>query len=642
MRYGYKLQFISPPIQTSYSPRSMSISASEVTAVKVQELLREGALIVVVPSPGQFISHIFPVPKRTPGEFRIIFDLSILNKFIRKISFRMDNYFTIIGQICRGDFFISIDLSDAYHSIALHPDFMRFMTFIFQNVYYQFTCLPQGLTSSPRIFTKIMKVVLSYFRSFSIRIAAWLDDFLVAASSAALATSQGEFITQRLEQLGFVPNLAKSQLVPVQRIHHVGLVWDSVAYTVSVPDDKLLDIQVKCAKALSVPVSVRFLSSILGSLEFFRWGYMYAPVHYRALQRNVLSFLSKGLSYDTIVTVSRGAREDLTWWTECGSELPPKTLSPFSASLSLISDASLSGWGAWTSEGENVFGSWSSEEATWHINVLELKAVLFAFQCLFRSTYNTSILIKSDNTTVVAYINKQGGTTSKVLCDLALELWAFCIHRNLCIYASHIAGVSNDRADELSRRSSSEHSYFLLQESFDSMCDSLSFSLSLDCFASRLNNKLPAFISRFKDPSSSLVNAFSVSWSDNVYLFPPIPLIFTALTKFRADEVARGVIICPYWPSQPWFPLLLELLIDSPIFFPAGSVQDPDEMLPNHCQFLAWSIGTLPALREGFLETLPNVPSGALSRKPWLGTKGIGENSPLGVIQGKLVTGNCL
>ena len=223
----------------------MSSSATSITSVKVKDLLREGALIVVQPSPGQFISHIFPVPKRTQGEFRIIFDLSILNKFIRKLSFRMDTYITIIGQICRGDFFISIDLTDAYHAIALHPDFMRFMTFIFQNVYYQFTCLPQGLTSSPRIFTKIMRVVLTYFRSFAIKIAAWLDDFLVAASSAALASTQASFITKKLEQLGFVPNLAKSQLVPVQRIHHVGLVWDSVSFTVSVPDDKLQAIQVK-------------------------------------------------------------------------------------------------------------------------------------------------------------------------------------------------------------------------------------------------------------------------------------------------------------------------------------------------------------------------------------------------------------
>ena len=506
-------------------------------------------------------------------------------------------------------------------------------------MYYQFTCLPQGLTSSPRIFTKIMKTVLTYFRSFSIRIAAWLDDFLVAASSAKLASAQAVFITEKLEQLGFVPNLAKSQLVPVQRIHHVGLIWDSVSFTVSVPEDKLLAVQTKCIKALSFPVSVRFLSSILGSLEFFRWGYVHAATHYRALQRNILSFLSKGFSYDTVVTASQSAKLDLQWWIDCGSELPPRTLAPFSADTSLVTDASLSGWGAWSSEGGNVFGSWSSEESTWHINVLELKAVLFGFHCLFRNSFNTSILIRSDNTTVVAYINKQGGTTSKALCDLALELWAFCIHRNLCIHATHIAGVSNDRADELSRRSVSDHSYYLLQDSFDDICASLSFPLVLDCFASRLNSKLPKFISRFMDPSSSLVDAFSLSWSDCVYLFPPIPLIFRVLSKFKADKVKRGVLVCPYWPSQPWFPLLLELLISPPIFIPAGSVMDPDKMLPNHCQFLAWTIGSLPALQEGYRETLPKLHSGALSGRPWLGTREIGESLPIGSIQGKLVTG---
>ena len=191
----------------------------------------------------------------------------------------------------------------------------------------------------------------------------------------------------------------------------------------------------------------------------------------------------------------------------------------------------------------------------------------------------------------------------------------------------------------MSRLCVSEHSYFLLLNAFNALCRSLSFPLSFDCFASRLNNKLPSFISRFSDPASSLVDAFSVSWSDKVYLFPPLPLIFRVLSKFQADKVKRGVIICPYWPSQPWFPLLLDLLIDPPIIFPAGSVRDPDAMLPNHCQYLAWSIGTLPALREGYLETLPKLHSGALSRRLWSGTRGIGESSPLGSIQGKLVMG---
>ena len=181
----------------------------------------------------------------------------------------MDSFFSIMSLISKGDFFISIDLTDAYHAIAMHPLFTRFLTFIFLDTLYQFTCLPQGLTSAPRIFTKVMKAVLSYLRSFAIKIAAWLDDFLLAAKSAELLKEHSSFTLSTLQELGFVPNLEKSQLVPVQRIQHVGLVWDSIAFTVSIPEDKILAIQSKCQVALSSKVKIRFLSSILGSLEFF-------------------------------------------------------------------------------------------------------------------------------------------------------------------------------------------------------------------------------------------------------------------------------------------------------------------------------------------------------------------------------------
>ena len=111
----------------------------------------------------------------------------------------MDSYGSIMALISRGDFFISIDLTDAYHAIAIHPLFRKFLTFIFLGVYYQYTCLPQGLTSSPRIFTKVMKAVLTYLRSFAIKIAAWLDDFIMAAASAELVKSQGDFAVKTFQ-----------------------------------------------------------------------------------------------------------------------------------------------------------------------------------------------------------------------------------------------------------------------------------------------------------------------------------------------------------------------------------------------------------------------------------------------------------
>ena len=130
-----------------------------------------------------------------------------------------------------------------------------------------------------------------------------------------------------------------------------------------------------------------------------------------------------------------------------------------SADLILFSDASKSGWGAWTSVDE-VYGQWSIWESNLHINVLELKSVLFAFQALFCSTYNCSILVISYNMTVVSYINKQGGTTSRVLCDLVLSLWQFCVN-HISLAASHVAGIHNSRADKLSRLEVVDHDYFI-------------------------------------------------------------------------------------------------------------------------------------------------------------------------------------
>ena len=602
----------------------------------MDELLYEGAIIEVNSSPGQFLSHIFPVPKRTPGEFRIIFDLSELNLFIRKTTFRMDSFFSIMSLISKGDFFTSVDLTDAYHAIAMHPLFTRFLTFVFLNTLYQFTCLPQGLTSAPRIFTKVIKAVLSYLRSFAIKIAAWLDDFLLAAKSADLVKEHTSFTLSTLQELGFVPNFEKSQLVPVQRIQHVGLVWDSVAFTVSIPEDKILAIQSKCQEALSSKVKLRFLSSILGSLEFFRWGCPIAVLHFRALQRNVNYFLARNLSYDFKVSPSEEARKDLDWWASCGPSLPPRSLSPFSEDITLFSDASNSGWGAWYSN-HSVYGSWSLAESKEHINIRELKSVLFSFLSLFRTTFSCSILIRSDNSTVVSYINKQGGTSCRILCDLALDLWKFCLSRDINISALHIAGELNIRADKLSRLKLTDHDYSLSSSMFSSLSNAISFPLKVDLFASRLNFKLSNYISWHNDPYSSLVNAFSFKWIENIYIFPPIPLIEKILNKFNNDKVLNGLIICPYWPSKPWFSNLLEMLIDFPLVFPDSSITDPSRLLPRHCHFLAWPIGSVLSQRLAFQETLPNVNSKVLSKIPWLDTKDIGKNSVVGVLQSKLV-----
>ena len=520
----------------------------------------------------------------------------------------------------------------------MHSSSMPYLAFIFLNVCYQFTCLPQGLSPSPRIFTMLMRVVLKFLRSLSIKIGAWIDDFILSASSAALASSHSSLAIQTFEELGFIPNIGKSQLKPVQKLYHLGLIWDTVNYCVSVPLEKLAGVQNRCRRALSSRVSITFLSSILGSIEFFRWGFPYAAVHYRALQRCVTSYLSKGFSYETIISVSRSARKDLEWWIATTYPLPARSLYSFSPDITLFSDSSSTGWGGWTTNNKSTFGFWSQIESSLHVNFLELKAVLMLFQCFFRQSSNCSILIRTDSSTVVAYINKQGGSCSARLCSLALKLWEFCIQRNIMIKAVHVPGIDNSEADALSRMPSNDHSYFLSQEVFDNIQSNLLFPLTIDCFASRLNYKLPIYFSWNHDPLSSMVDAFSVFWPNNIYIFPPLPLINKVISKFISDSVNEGLLITPFWPSSSWYSSLLHLLIDSPFLLLPGYVLDEEKLLPKRCHFLAWPIGCNPAMQQAFLRRLPKLTSKALKEKPFVSTNEVGDGSVCGVVREKLVT----
>ena len=59
----------------------------------------------------------------------------------------------------------SVDLKDTYYSIPIAEDDRTLLVFLWKGKYYQFTCLPNGLSSAPRTFTKILKPVYARLRS---------------------------------------------------------------------------------------------------------------------------------------------------------------------------------------------------------------------------------------------------------------------------------------------------------------------------------------------------------------------------------------------------------------------------------------------------------------------------------------------
>ena len=133
-----------------------------------------------------FISQLFLVSKKGGGK-RPIINLKGLNTFVEKEHFKMESSHMIKDILKPGDWMTKVDLKDAYFMIPLATSQKQLVQFQWQGETYQFNCLPFGLTSAPRVFTKILKVAMTILRSLGLRMITYIDDILIMAETENLA-----------------------------------------------------------------------------------------------------------------------------------------------------------------------------------------------------------------------------------------------------------------------------------------------------------------------------------------------------------------------------------------------------------------------------------------------------------------------
>jgi hypothetical protein len=215
-----------------------------------------------------------------------------------------------------------------------------------------------------------------------------------------------------------------------------------------------------------------------------------------------------------------------------------------------------------------------------------------------------SIIIYLDNSTAVCYINKEGGTKSAQLTAIAKLITGFCEQCQLSVQAVHLAGVLNGEADKESRSSSDASDWMLDSQIFASLNEI--WPMEVDLFGSFWNAQLPRFVSWRPQPEAMAVNAFSVNWSDFLgYLFPPFSMIPKCLEKIRREE-SNAVMICPVWPSQPWYPVMLGMVCETPNLLSSATVQQSTGFTAGRAPPIA-ELRSAPAsrmeiIRQGFRE----------------------------------------
>ena len=298
----------------------------------------------------------------------------------------------------------------------------------------------------------------------------------------------------------------------------------------------------------------------------------------------------------------------LNWWIHHATSHTSCCLQISRWDLTIESDASTKGWGA-SCKGKNTGGPWTSLETSYHINYLELLAAFLALKSFASHQKSITILLRLDNVTAIAYLNKMGGTHSRLLSKLALEIWNWCIDRKIIIHAEHLLGRFNVRADWESRHTTDSTDWMLHREIFHQLQTKMG-PFTIDLFASRTNSQLPVYCSWKPDPEALTVYALSISWKDHYpYMFPPFALIPHCLHKIEEEKVS-ALLIAPVWSNQTWFPLLLKFLIGFPILLPPipDIVTNPHGLnhplaIEGHLPLAAWPVsGNLTAQRDFQME----------------------------------------
>lgn len=573
---GFRLPWKShrPPLLASPPPSirpPRSAERLEVLNQEVQALVDKGAVEIVSPpvTPG-FYCRLFTVPKSSGG-WRPILDLSALNRFIQKVNYRMETFTSIRESFQPGDWAASIDLKDAYFHVLIHRRDRKCLRFQWAGQTLQFRALPFGLSLAPWIFTKVVREYLLSLRSQGIRIRAFLDDWLLQAASRSLCSQHVKIALDRAISLGFRPNYQKSELEPSQHFTFVGMRFDTVSMMVGPSLDRLNRFSSFLQRLLGQDfASARELDSLLGQMESMSSLLVLGRLHKRPLQRafRVLFSQTTGKWDDPIplhgwfVQATEKWR-DLSWLHQQVPILRPQP------SFTLFTDASGSeGWGGHLGnlplEAEGV---WSDQDHKTfsHINLKEMEGVKRCLLNFLPSLVGQAVRLFTDNMSVAAYINKQGGVRSPRLSLAAESLLLWCQDQGISLSARHVSGKMNVLADMLSRPDAVLQTEWTLCHQVLKRVWARFHRPHIDLFATRYSKRLPLYVSPVPDGEAWAVDALNISWSGmQAYAFPPQAILTKVILKARQDKACL-ILIAPLWKAQPWFPDLLQMSVGEPL-----------------------------------------------------------------------------
>lgn len=472
-QFGFSIHYEGP--DTPFRAKNLK-SANEhpnVVREKINKEVTEGRVagpFSMPPFKSFRVSPIGLVPKKEPGQFRLIHHLSYpkgesVNDFIDpdrcSVQYtKFDAAVKMVQDLGKGALLGKADLKQAFRIIPVSKYDFHLLGFCFEGQYYFDKALPFGCSISCAIFE-----LFATFLEWVIRLHApqgkvehYLDDYLFGGKGDTdqCATTMATFFNC-CQQLG-VPVANEKTVGPTTTLIFLGLEIDSILMQIRIPKDKIKQLvrQIEVLLTRST-FKLKEMQALLGSLNFM----CRAVVPGRPFCRRLInSTCGVNLPYHHI-RMRSGIRKDLQTWllffnTFNGISVFHDRFWQSNEDVSLYTDSSAAignGFGV-IFQSKWTYGVWPT---SWHergltssITVLEYFPILVAIYIWGHTLRNKKLLFKCDNEAVVQIINVQTSKDKNVMV-LVRALTLKCLQLNLVVRAEHIPGKQNVLADHLSR-----------------------------------------------------------------------------------------------------------------------------------------------------------------------------------------------
>jgi len=559
IREGYKIPFVSTPMSAFSGNNKSAFEETEFVTDSITKLLKNGSVKEVKNKP--YIVNPLSVAKNSCGKLRLILDLRYVNRHVFKETVKFDDWKCFEKYIEKNGFLYKFDLKQGYHHIDIFQEHQKYLGFSWEfdgrSKYFIFTVLPFGLSPAPRVFTKVLRPLVGFWRGKGIKIAVYLDDGAGCEDNFEKTSKVAKFVKETLIKSGLVPS-DKSIWEPVKILTWLGITVDLNKNMFFIPTRRIERILSLLEKVLATAyVSPRRLASLTGMIMSCK--FVIGNI-VRLKTRSFYFLIESRTQWDTKVNRFRykNIEKDLLFWKENIKRLNYRQFVEFQIPKAFcFSDASSVAVGAIIKgkdiiSHKNLRAEEKEESSTWR----ELFAIFNSLKDFKQNLNGKHVVWYTDNQ-ASARIIEVGSGKEKLQELAATNVFEICRSENIDLNCEWIPMGKNFEADTVSKYIDYDD-WSIAENLFDDINKKWG-PFSIDRFADKTNRKVVRFNSKFHCENSEGVNAYIRNWggSENNWIVPPINSISNVIRQ-AVIQKAKGVIVVPRWRSARDWPFLVK------------------------------------------------------------------------------------